>query len=220
MGISGTEFRYRTLSEGVESIVRKMILLGDLVPGERINEVQLAEQLEMSRGPVREALRRLQAEGLVTYHAHRGTFVAELSDKDAEEVYKLRALLEVGAVKAALPNFREKHLGHLREIVSRFEAACLNEDISAMIQADLDFHHLIVQLSGNGRLVDMYQSLDTQLGAMFIAVQTKAPDRLANVAKLHFDLVTALESRDEDIICSAFEDHYLSAWQALDRLSP
>lgn len=219
MGMSGAEFRYRTLSEGVESVIRKMILLGDLIPGERINEVQLAEHLEMSRGPVREALRRLQSQGLVTYHAHRGTFVAELLEKDAEEVYKLRALLEVGAVREALANLRQEHVATLREIVRHFETARKNQDISAIIQADLDFHHLIVQLSGNARLFDMYKSLDTQLGAMFIAVQSRAPSRIANIAKLHEDLVEALESRDEQAICTAFEEHYLSAWKSLSKVT-
>lgn len=213
--MSGAEFRYRTLSEGVESIIRKMILLGELMPGERINEVQLAEQLEMSRGPVREALRRLQSEGLVTYHAHRGTFVAELLDKDAEEVYKLRALLEVGAVKAALPNIRSEHLEHLRQLVQQFEIVRIHHDIDGLIRADLAFHHLLVQLSGNTRLFDMYRLLDTQLGAMYIAVQSKAPTRIENVAQLHLDLVEALESGDEAVICRAFEEHYLSAWKSL-----
>ncbi|MCL6453899.1 MAG: GntR family transcriptional regulator [Alicyclobacillus sp.] len=219
LGNDATEFRFRTLSEGVENVVRRMILLGELVPGERINEVQLAEQLGMSRGPVREALRRLQSEGLVTYHAHRGTFVTELSDKDAEEVYKLRALLEVGAVRSGMNRVDAAVLGQLEEIVKRFEVAQSAKDVGEMIQADIAFHHTVVKLADNGRLLDLYKSLDTQVGAMFIAVQSKAPSRMARLAGMHQELIEALRSGDVTVACDALEQHYLSALHSLRRVN-
>ncbi|MFB5188803.1 GntR family transcriptional regulator [Alicyclobacillus fastidiosus] len=219
MGMDGAEFRFRTLSEGVESVVRRMILMGELVPGERINEVQLAEQLEVSRGPVREALRTLQSQGLVVYHAHRGHFVSELNDEDAEEVYKLRALLEVGAVKMALPRVTPEVLQQLETTVQNFESARTSGDLRELIQADLDFHHTIVKLSGNSRLFEMYKSLDTQLGAMFIAVQSKAPERIGKLREMHQELIDALKSGDEEQVADAFAQHYLSAWRALQSMS-
>lgn len=212
-----TEFRYRTLSEGVESVIRRMILQGELAPGERINEVQLAEQLEMSRGPIREALRRLQSQGLVIYHPHRGTFVSELSHEDAREVYTLRAILETGAVRLAIEKLQDEDFSRLEEIAQRFETAHLAKDVNGIIQADMDFHHMIVQKSGNSRLYEVYRSLDTQLGTMFIAIQSGAPERVSRLSKMHLDLVEALRSRDVTRACNEFEEHYLSAWRALTR---
>lgn len=214
-GLDGMEFRYRTLSEGVESVIRRMILLGEMTPGMRINEVQLAEQLEMSRGPVREALRRLQSEGLVIYHAHRGTFVSELSDKDAEEMYKLRALFEVGALQMGLANVNAAVLRHLETIVANFDQCLLRGDSGGLIQADIDFHHTVVKLSGNSRLFDLYRTLDTQLGTLFLAVQQKVPARIKQLPQMHQTLVDALRQGDEQTVASAFEAHYLSAWQSL-----
>lgn len=213
------EFRFRTLSEGVESVIRRMILLGQLAPGMRINEVQLAEQLEMSRGPVREALRRLQSEGLVTYYAHRGTFVSELSDKDAKEMYQLRALLEVGAVRIGLAHVDANVLSQLEGIVNDFELALQVEDLGGLIQADIDFHHTVVKLSDNSHLLDLYRTLDTQLGSMFLAVQRKVPARIKQLPQMHQALVDALRSGSEQTVATAFEEHYLSASESLLRVN-
>lgn len=215
MDIDRTDFPFRTLSEGVESVIKRMILLGDLPPGERINEVQLSEELNMSRGPIREALRRLQSEGLVVYHPHRGTFVATLTADDAEEVYSLRALLEVEAVRIALPKVRQVHLDELEAIVASFEEARVEANVARIIACDLDFHHVMVRLANRPRLFDMFKSLDTQLGVMFISIQDKAPSRIHQLSQMHQALVEALRSRDEQTAVQAFRDHYLSASNVL-----
>lgn len=209
--IDRTDFPFRTLSEGVESVIKRMILLGDLPPGERINEVQLSDELNMSRGPVREALRRLQSEGLVVYHPHRGTYVATLTADDAEEIYSLRALLELEALRIALPKIRQVHLDELESIVASFEAARVEGDVTRIIESDLHFHHVMVRLANRPRLFDMFKSLDTHLGVMFISIQDKAPSRIQNVAQLHQALVDVLRSRDEQTVMRAFREHYLSA---------
>jgi len=218
MDIERTDFPFRTLSEGVENVIKRMILLGNLPPGERINEVQLSEELNMSRGPIREALRRLQSEGLVVYHPHRGTFVSTLTEDDADEVYSLRALLEVEAVCIALPKLRQVHLDQLTGIVAAFEEARAEANVPRIIQCDLDFHHVMVRLANRPRLYDMYKALDTQLGVMFISIQNKAPNRIHQVAQMHRDLVQALRSRDADMVSKAFRNHYMSASQALSKV--
>ena len=104
---------HQTLSDNVAGLIRKMIFNGTLKPGERINQAQLAETLNISRGPIREALRMLQNEGLIKHETNRGTFVTTLSSQDAYEIYTLRALLEGEAAQLAIPNLTDKDFTRL-----------------------------------------------------------------------------------------------------------
>jgi len=209
------ELSHRTLSEGVEQIIRRMILNGDLQPSDRINEGQLAGKLSMSRGPIREALRRLQTEGLVVYHPHRGTYVATLSKKDAEEIYSLRGLLESEAARLALPRLNGEAMVRLQQLIGEFDQAQKNADLQALVNHDTEFHHIVVRAAGHARLFEMYKQLDTQLAAMFFTIRTRAPQRFLRLASLHQELVDALQSGDEEVVVQAFREHYDQAWQAI-----
>lgn len=213
--MADVNFKRRTLSESVEQTLREMILNGDLHPGDRVNEAQLAEDFAMSRGPIREALRRLETEGLIIYRSHKGTFVKTLSKKDAFEIYTLRGFLEGEAVKLALPYLNEGHIEKLQKLVYDFEKARVENEVQKIVQNDLEFHHMVVERSHHGRLYEAYKRLDTQLGAMFITIQNRAPSRFLRVAEIHQDLVDALKTKDEKIAEQAFRAHYTEAWNDL-----
>jgi DNA-binding GntR family transcriptional regulator len=197
-----------TLSDSVAKEVRKMILNGTLQPGERINQVKLAEQMEISRGPLREALRMLQNEGLVKYETNKGTFVSTLSTEDAWEIYTLRALLESEAAQLAVNHITEKELNRLEDLIEDFQQACAEMNIEFMGNIDKDFHHIIVNASKHRRLQHMHQQLDVQLGAMFLTVASNAPYRVNYLVENHKLLVDALRSKDKEKIRLEFSRHY------------
>ncbi|MBB2479354.1 GntR family transcriptional regulator [Bacillus sp. APMAM] len=197
-----------SLSDSVAKTVRKMILNGTLKPGERINQVKLAEQMEISRGPLREALRMLQNEGLVKHETNKGTFVSTLSTEDAWEIYTLRALLESEAAQLAVDHITEKELNQLEELLKDFQIACDEIDIESMEMIDKEFHHIIVSASKYKRLQHMHQQLDVQLGAMFLTVTSNTPYRVNYLVDNHQLLVDVLRRKDKEEIRREFTLHY------------
>ncbi|WHY86590.1 GntR family transcriptional regulator [Neobacillus novalis] len=202
---------HTTLSDRVAKEVRKMILNGTLQPGERINEVRIAEQMNISRGPLREGLRMLQNEGLVKHETNKGTFVSTLSTKDAWEIYTLRALLEGEAAQLSIDHISEKELHQLERLIENFHQAIIQKDIESMENTDRDFHQIIVAASKHKRLQHMHQQLDIQLGAMFFTMANSVPIRVNSVVKNHQLLVDVLRSKDKERVKHEFSNHYTQA---------
>ncbi|NHM32963.1 GntR family transcriptional regulator [Neobacillus terrae] len=205
----------RNLSDDVANIIRKMIFNGTLKPGERLNQAQLAEEMNISRGPVREALKLLENEGLIKHETNKGTFVTTLSMKDAYEIYTLRALLEGEAALLASANITEKDFTRLEELLEELETAFLEKDLEQEARCDIQFHGTIVQLSKHKRLIRMHQQLDTQVGAMFLTVANKLPSRASMVVENHELLIDTLRTRDLQKIKRVFSEHYVNAVKAL-----
>ncbi|WP_078547773.1 GntR family transcriptional regulator [Litchfieldia alkalitelluris] len=205
----------RSLSDDVASLIRKMILNGTLKPGERINQAQLAEQMEISRGPIREALRLLQNEGLIKHETNKGTFITTLSSQDAYEIYTLRALLESEAAKLAYQHLQEKDFEKLERLIVEFHQALQEKDLEKEARVDIEFHHVIVSASKHQRLISMHQQLDTQVGAMFYTVANNLPKRAGKVVENHQMLIDVLRKGDLNHIQKVLSDHYLLALQDL-----
>lgn len=206
---------HQSLSDNVVGIIRKMILNGTLKHGERINQVQLAETLNISRGPIREALRLLQNEGIIKHEVNRGTFVTTLSEQDAYEIYTLRALLEGQAAQLAMPNLNEEHFTKLEELLDEFQEALEEKDLEREARCDILFHRTIVKASKHERLNHMHQQLDTQVGSMFFTISSKVPVRASLVVENHRKLLQALRSGDSQLIRQEFSDHYVLALEDL-----
>jgi DNA-binding GntR family transcriptional regulator len=209
------QLNHENLSDHVAKIIRKMILNGSLKPGEKVNQAQLAESLNISRGPIREALRSLQNEGLIKHETNKGTHVTTLSSQDAYEIYTLRALLEAKAASLAIPNLIDKDFSKLELLLEEFKHAMDEKDLETEAKCDIDFHRLIVSASRHKRLIHMHQQLDTQVGAMFLTVANKLPARAALVVENHRKLLDALKSKDTDRVSREFSDHYVHALNEL-----
>lgn len=207
----------RTLSDDVSKIIRKMILNGELKAGDWINQVQLAEKFNISRGPIREALKILQNEGLIKHETNKGTFVATLSDQDAFEIYTLRALIEGEAAQLALPHLTSQDLSELENYIEEFTEAMQNHDIERQVQCDILFHGKIVTASKHNRLINIHKNLDTQVGVMYLTIANQVPMRVEQVVYNHRILLDALRTGDKKKIKKAFSDHYTAALKDLSK---
>lgn len=208
---------YRTsLSNEVVKEIRKMILTGTIKPGQRINEVHLARDLQVSRGPVREALLMLKNEGLVTHEVNRGATVSILSARDAYEIYTFRAMLEVNAIEMGLENLQDEHLQALSHLLERFAQSVQEANAEELIACDIEFHKVIVGLSKHSRLIQAHSQMDSQVGAMFLTIANELPKRVNRVVEIHQILYDTLASRDKEKIIQELNMHYLSTLKELE----
>ncbi|MBC9927021.1 MULTISPECIES: GntR family transcriptional regulator [unclassified Leucobacter] len=145
--------------------LRESIIEGAFAPGDQINEAQVASQLNVSRGPVREALHRLVQEGLLLARPNRGVFVQELSVRDVAEVYEAREVIECAAAEIITklePERRNALADSLESVIDRMSVALAKDDWAGLGRIDLEFHTELVADSGNTRLVRAYATLATE----------------------------------------------------------
>ena len=153
----GTDFQlnmdeYLPLRDVVFNTLRRAILKGELKPGERLMEIALAERLGVSRTPIREAMRKLELEGLVVMIPRRGAQVANITEKDLNDVLEVRIALEKMAIEKACQLITEKELEELEKAAKAFEKAIDEENVVKLAETDEIFHDIIYNAAGNARL--------------------------------------------------------------------
>lgn len=151
------------LRDVVFNTLRQAILKGDLLPGERLMEIQLANKLGVSRTPIREAIRKLELEGLVIMIPRKGAIVAEITEKDLKDVLEVRTSLEVLAIELACARITEEGLRKLEEALNDFERALNGKDITLIAERDVAFHDVIFNATNNERLVQTLNNLREQI---------------------------------------------------------
>ena len=182
---------YKPLREIVSDALRQAIRDGILPPGERLMEIPLAEELGVSRTPIREAIRILEQEGLIVMIPRRGTYVADMSLKDVTEVFELRSILEELAAERITNEEIEALEQHLVEIGNY-----MNENnLDKVVQADILFHEILYKASRNDRLVEMINNLREQT-LRFRTLSMSQTGRLAKTWDEHRQLVEAISDRD------------------------
>ncbi len=150
---------YIPLRDIVFKSLREAIITGDLKPGERLMEIKLANEMGVSRTPVREAIRKLELEGLVIVTSRKGAEVAPINEKDLKEVLEIRKALESLSVTLACKNVTKENLKKLKEINAAISKAVKNDDIETITKSDVEFHEEIYKLTNNDRLVVMLHQL-------------------------------------------------------------
>jgi DNA-binding GntR family transcriptional regulator len=195
-------FEPRTVAQQVYSSLQRAILTGLLAPGERLTESFLASQFSTSRAPLREALLRLENEGLVISSPHRGTFVVELSETDVDEIYSIASLIEAFAGRLAAQRGAGADLQSLQDIVDAMRATSAVADPKQEVaELDYKFHLRLVELSGNTRLLRLWLSLSSQFRLSMTASMEDytRPGHLAeDMAASHQEVVDALREDDPD----------------------
>lgn len=154
---------YLPLRDVVFNTLRNAILKGELKPGERLMEIQLAQRLGVSRTPVREAIRKLELEGLVLMIPRRGAVVAEITVQDLEDVLEVRAALEELAVRRACEHITLEELEELKKAGIAFKCGLEENNLLACVEADMAFHEIIYHAAQNKRLQQMLMNLREQM---------------------------------------------------------
>lgn len=157
------DYQFLPLRDVVFNTLRQAILRGELKPGERLMEIRLANQLGVSRTPIREAIRMLELEGLVIMIPRKGAQVAQITEKDLNDVLEVRLGLEELAARFACERIGSESLGELYQASRRFEKLLETDDLQALAKADVEFHDIIYQATDNARLVQLLNNLREQM---------------------------------------------------------
>ncbi len=214
--------RPRTAQAAALSDVRRQILTGELRPGQRIVQENLASRLGISRVPVREALQHLQGEGLVEYTAHHGYQVAHLDYGDLSELYYLRQLLEAEAIRLAVPVIGDNTLREMDSVRTRMEQLPA-EASDEIAELNREFHFMLFRAANMPRLLRFIRLLWESSDA-YRAVYYADDKAISNIHVEHKQLQDAIEARDPERVIELFDAHRGNLLQfmedVLDRESP
>ena len=187
---------YLPLRDVVFQTLRQAILRGELKPGERLMEIHLAQKLGVSRTPVREAIRKLELEGLVLMIPRKGAVVAEITISDLEDVLEVRMALEELAMKHACRRITKEQLDGLEQLAAVFSESLNGDDVGACAQADMLFHDAIYESTGNARLIQILNNLREQM-YRYRMEYLKDRHSHAQLLKEHEEILNALKCHDE-----------------------
>lgn len=195
-----------TLTSEVSAIIRQEITNGRFQSGEQLTESQLAKQFNISRAPVREALRQLENERLVVHFPHRGYFVRTIDINEIEELFQLRAALEGLAVSLLIERKIDDAVRELEKIVAEMEHLAGSADHIAATELDTEFHEQICTLSENRRLLDVWSSLRAQIRIAVLASNSSFP-LFQGFAAGHRAVLEAIKTRDPALAQAALKTH-------------
>ena len=186
---------HQSLADAVAQSIREAIVMGKVRPGQKIVEYEVAKKMMISRSPVREALRMLEKDGLVTINPRRGTEVKDISIDDVKEIYAIRANLESLATKLAIPNLNDDDLKNMRNLIAEMAAKAKVNDVLSTFELNEKFHDIIIKASNNRRLCELIRSLRTQIRRFRMASLSRERD-LSVAYKKHLRILDACMKKD------------------------
>jgi DNA-binding GntR family transcriptional regulator len=200
---------FQLLKDKVYEAIKKSIINLSLLPSEPLVEQRLAQELGVSKSPIREALMRLEREGLVYTIPFKGCLVAKVTQKDIIEVIQLREALETFCVKYACKTFSHAEIQRAKEIISEAEEALRQDDIKRCLSRNLQFHEFLISQSKNGRIVKAYANLQDHLNR-YRNIAKQIVGRVAKSHREHILIMDALEKKDEALAEKKMGDHFRS----------
>lgn len=189
---------YKPLREIVFESIREAIINGTLKQGERLMETQLAEELGVSRTPVREAIRKLELEGLVVMLPRKGAYVAGIMPQDVADILEIRAVLEGLAAKLAAERISAEELQELKDEVLLIEASLAADNIEEAIEADTKFHRNLIAASKNSRLIGIVSNLQEQIQRFRVMLTKERHDLMKSSCEEHHRIIEALSSKSQE----------------------
>lgn len=205
---------YQPLRDMVFDVLMNAIMLGQLSPGERLLEVQLAEEMGVSRTPVREAIRRLELEGFVVMVPRKGAYVAGLSVADVEAVFEIRTALETLAVRLAAQRMEAEDFRQLDELAAKMKDTWQEGNVENWVALDASFHELLYKFSRNERLVQMMNNIMEQLSRYRIISLANKEVRHNSLSE-HEAVMDALRRHDSEAAAEAAAQHITNTKQSL-----
>lgn len=208
---------YLPLRDVVFNTLREAILKGELKPGERLMELQLAAKLGVSRTPIREAIRMLEQEGLAVTVPRKGAEVAKMTEKDMEDVLVIRATLDQLAVELACDAITEEQLKQLQNAGKNFENSLQTGNLKKIAQADVEFHEVIYQATGNIKLVTMLNNLREQM-YRYRVEYLKDDSKYQELIREHHAIMEGIRAKDKKRASEMMKDHVLNQAVAIKNM--
>jgi DNA-binding GntR family transcriptional regulator len=205
----------RSLADEVTDQLRDVILTGGLQPGEHVGEAETSQRLRVSRGPVREALVRLEQEGLVVSEMHRGARVVDFAREDVAELATLRAALEEVAMSEATRNASDDDLDRLRDVVEQMRSVCRRGADESLVRLDVEFHDIVYQAARHQRLYAAWTTIRSQVALSLLRRRVVNTDYPELVVDEHAALARTLASRDADQARIEISAHIQGAYTRL-----
>jgi DNA-binding GntR family transcriptional regulator len=202
-----------TTPDGVYRVLRAAILDGTVPPGGQLREAHIAADLGISRSPLREALTRLEEEGLIVKIPFRGAFVVEVGAQDVAEIASIRLLVEPYAAELSAEVLRGPQRPTLRQIIEDLNRATKENDIPGSIDAHLRFHRLFYDLSGHSILQSLWNGWETKL-RLYLTIDHRSYSDLHDIAVEHERLATIALESDIDVFRREVGRHFQSALRA------
>ena len=205
---------YKPLRELVFESLRGAIINGELRPGERLMEISLAEELGVSRTPVREAIRKLELEGLVLMIPRKGAYVARISMKDIADVFEIRATLEGLAAELAAQRIADDELDELERLLVQIAECAAKDDVESCIELDTKFHEVLFRSSRNDRLLPLLSNLREQIQRIRMT-SLHHPGRLKLALEEHKRIVDAISQHNPALARKLAHEHIECAENSL-----
>lgn len=207
------------LWEVVADRIRNQIIAGELPPGSRLVETDLATRFGTSRGPIREALRELEREGIIISTQRRGTIVGSMTKQDLEEVYSVREALELLALKEASRKADDATLQAIRVHLDRIDRAILAGDTTEVVKADLEFHRAILQAAHNTRLMAAWEQLASPIAVLVRIAMSVDIGFVRGEGGHHQQVLQALIERNPDRAGAVLSRNFRQVIKALFKSS-
>ena len=200
--------RHKTLREQIASSLRDSIIRGELKPGQKLTEPELAERLGISRTPIREAFRQLESEGFLTVIPRRGAVVASISRKEIADFYEIKSLLEGYAAKKAAERMTGREIERLRKINARLAELAAKGQVEAFFHKNDEFHNFFMSMCGNEKLVELRDNMVNRFLGLRLAALS-VPGRLGESVRQHVNIIRAFEKRDGRLAEAVVVEHAL-----------
>ncbi|MBO0787487.1 MAG: GntR family transcriptional regulator [Actinobacteria bacterium] len=210
----GGTLDHLSLPEAVGKALRRRILNNELPAETRLVEANLAAEFGVSRGTIRDAMRSLQAEGLIAIVPRRYSVVTRMSPADAEDVCYARWVLEDASIQGGFGPSRKELARGLRLAIEHMSAAARTDDMEALVDSDTLFHELLVEVSGRHRLKDLWSMLNSQMGALMREEIERQGIDLSEAVHRHRPILAAVDDGDLDRLRAELREHYLTAFPA------
>lgn len=208
---------YLPLRDVVFQTLREAILKGDLRPGERLMELQLAAKLGVSRTPIREAIRMLEQEGLAVTIPRKGAEVARMTEKNMEDVLQIREALDDLAVQVACDKMTEEQLKNLTLAAKNFENAIQTGNLSKIVAYDVEFHDIIYESTDNPKLVTLLNNLREQI-YRYRVEYLKEKENYPMLIKEHKTILEALREKNKERVADAMRNHIRNQAEAVKNI--
>lgn len=197
---------YKPLRDVIFNTIREAIIAGELKPGERLMEVQLADKMGVSRTPVREAIRKLELEGLVEMIPRKGAHVAEVSVKDIMDVLEIRASMDGLATALAAKRITPEEIKELKHVYSQFVTNVEKENVNGTIKKDAEFHDVIYRASRNDKLLQISNNLKEQV-QRFRVIYLKGFGSTGDIIKEHEQIIEAITTKNPEMAQKIAYEH-------------